>query len=79
MPGLLRGVARTAQAGSSASKWPYSFKVDPQPAALIMIPAHGSRSKAAIFLRADSRAIARLPLWAYSAPQHPCGCGTTTS
>ena len=42
--------ARAAQAGSSRSRWPYSFMVDPQPAELMTMVSTLAFSKAAIIL-----------------------------
>ncbi len=57
----------------------YSFSVEPQPAALVMMASKSSERNASKFVRARSRATSRTPACAASAPQQACAAGTTTS
>ena len=73
--------ARAAYRGSSRSRCPYSFRVDPQPAALITIastPASAG-SNASMKRRASASASVSRPECIISAPQQPCAWGITTS
>ena len=63
----LKAVARSAQSGSSASRRPYSFMDEPQPAAFATTVSQSS--KAAIVARARSSASGSAPVWSMSAPQ----------
>ena len=71
--------ALAAYAGSSSSSSPYSFSVEPQPAALVIMaskpPSATRRYCAAPALRASSRK----PACTCSAPQQPWPAGIATS
>jgi hypothetical protein len=65
---------RSAYRGSSRSRWPYSFIVDPQPAALMTTVSTLAASNASIVRRARVRRLSR-PAWTISAPQQRCAGG----
>src|SRR5437660_12795675 len=75
----LKIFARSAQAGSSRNNWPYSFIVEPQPAAFTTIQSSFSRSNVSMFWRAHSRAESSFPLCENNAPQHCWSPGVITS
>ena len=68
--------ARSAQAGSSPSTCPSSFRCDPQPEVLTITVS--TPSNASITLRANARPSSPRPACIERAPQQPCG-GATTS
>src|SRR5215472_6047240 len=71
--------ARSAYSRSSRSKCPYSFTLEPQPAALVTMVSTLARSKASIVCLANSMAAASSPACTSNAPQQVCACGATTS
>src|SRR6266508_1974180 len=71
--------ARSAQAGSSRSRWPYSFMAAPQPAALTTTSSTPAASKVAMASLANACASASRPACRLSAPQQPWPAGATTS
>src|SRR5262245_23534365 len=64
---------------SVPTRCPYSFSVEPHPAALLTITSASTWANASRLCRATCRAASRLPVCAYSAPQHTCSRGATTS
>ncbi len=68
-------MARSAQAGSSRSRWPYSFIDDPHPAELITMASTWAASKTAIIFFARVMASSSNPECTISAPQQPCSRG----
>ncbi len=64
--------AFSAYSASCSSSSPYSFSVDPQPPALVMIASKPSiHAEASIFRRASLRASSRIPACTCKAPQQP--------
>src|ERR687897_869505 len=74
----LKASALSAYSGSSRSRYPYSFIVEPQPAALTITLSNSRSSKVSMVLRAKSRDSSSRPAWVERAPQHPCS-GAMTS
>src|SRR5215210_2233928 len=74
----LKASALSAYSGSSRSRCPYSFIVEPQPAALTTTLSRFRSSKVSMVWRAKSRDSSSRPAWVESAPQQPC-LGATTS
>ena len=73
------GAARAAHCGSSRRRWPYSFMVEPQPAALMTMVSTLAASKMAMMLRAMAAACSSRPEWTIRAPQQGWSSGVMTS
>ncbi len=74
-----KALARSAYSGSSRRRWPYSFIVEPQPAALTTTLSRFSLSKVSMVLRAKFSDSSSRPAWVLRAPQQPWFLGATTS
>src|SRR5215218_10399807 len=74
-----KAAARSAQAGSSRSRWPYSFMAEPQPAALTTTWSTPAASKVSMAALANAWASASRPACRLRAPQQPWPAGATTS
>ena len=72
----LNAAARSAHSGSSASRWPYSFIDEPQPATLVddRVDVQRARTRRSS-RRARPSAASSRPACSSSAPQHCCSRG----
>ena len=66
-----KALARSAYAGSSRSRWPYSFMAEPQPAALTTTWSTPAASKVSMAALANAWASASRPACRLRAPQQP--------
>src|SRR5271154_986465 len=74
-----KAAARAAHWGSSRRRWPYSFMVEPQPAALMTMVSTLAASNMAMMVRAMAAAWSSRPEWTMRAPQQGWFSGVITS